>query len=39
MDAKIFTLAVETHVRSANFPVAAKLLGPDEPMPEKAKRP
>jgi uncharacterized protein (DUF169 family) len=39
MDAKEFTKAVETHVRPATFPVAAKLLKPGEPVPEKAKRP
>ena len=39
MDAKTFAHAIETHVRVASFPVAAKLLGPDEPVPEKAKRP
>ena len=39
MDLKTFTREVETHVRPATFPVAAKLLRPDEPVPEKAKRP
>ena len=39
MDAKTFAQAVETHVRPASFPVAAKLLGADEPVPDKAKRP
>jgi uncharacterized protein (DUF169 family) len=39
MDAKEFTKAVETHVRPATFPVAAKFLKPDEPVPEKARRP
>lgn len=39
MDAKAFAKAIEIHVRPATFPVAAKLLGPEEPLPEKAKRP
>ncbi|HEV1993414.1 MAG TPA: DUF169 domain-containing protein [Candidatus Acidoferrum sp.] len=39
MDPKTFTREIETHVRPATFPVAAKLLRPDEPVPEKAKRP
>ncbi len=39
MDAKTFAREVETHVRPATFPVAAKLLGPDDAVPEKAKRP
>ncbi|MGB0034126.1 MAG: DUF169 domain-containing protein [Candidatus Acidiferrales bacterium] len=39
MDAKTFAREIETHVRPATYPVAAKLLGPDEPVPEKAKRP
>src|SRR5712691_7247635 len=39
MDAKTFAREVESHVRPATFPVAAKLLSPDEPLPEKAKRP
>ena len=39
MDAKIFAREIETHIRPASFPVAAKLLGPDDPVPEKARRP
>ena len=39
MDAKTFTREIETHIRPATFPVAAKMLGPDDPVPEKAKRP
>ena len=39
MDAKTFAQEVEKHVRPATYPVAAKLLGPQEPVPEKAKRP
>lgn len=39
MDAKTFTREIETYVRPSTFPVAAKLLAPDEPVPEKAKRP
>ena len=39
MDAKTFAKEIETHIRPASFPVAAKLLRPDEPPPEKAKRP
>ncbi|HYL10095.1 MAG TPA: DUF169 domain-containing protein [Candidatus Acidoferrales bacterium] len=39
MDCKTFTREIETHVRPATFPVAVKLLRPDEPVPEKAKRP
>jgi uncharacterized protein (DUF169 family) len=39
MDAKTFAREIETYVRPATFPVAAKLLAPDEPVPEKAKRP
>jgi uncharacterized protein (DUF169 family) len=39
MDARTFTREVETHVRPATFPVAAKLLGHDDPVPERAKRP
>jgi uncharacterized protein (DUF169 family) len=39
MDAKTFTREIETNVRPASFPVAAKLLRPDEAVPEKAKRP
>jgi uncharacterized protein (DUF169 family) len=39
MDAKTFAREIETHIRPATFPVAAKLLRPDEPVPEKAKRP
>src|SRR5580658_5426950 len=39
MDSKEFTKAVETHVRPASFPVAAKFLKPGEPVPEKARRP
>ena len=31
MDAKTFAREIETHVRPATFPVAAKLLGPEEP--------
>ena len=39
MDSKTFTREIETHIRPATFPVAVKLLRPDEPVPEKAKRP
>jgi len=39
MDVKTFAREVETHIRPATFPVAAKLLGADEPVPDKAKRP
>ncbi len=39
MDSKTFAKEVETYVRPATFPVAAKLFKPDEPVPEKAKRP
>jgi uncharacterized protein (DUF169 family) len=39
MDAKTFAREIETYVRPATFPVAAKLLTPDEAVPEKAKRP
>jgi uncharacterized protein (DUF169 family) len=39
MDAKEFTRAVETYVRPATFPVAAKFLKPGEPVPNKARRP
>lgn len=39
MDAKSFAREIETHVRPASFPVAAKLLAPDVAVPEKAKRP
>jgi uncharacterized protein (DUF169 family) len=39
MDVKSFAREIETHIRPATFPVAAKLLRPDEPVPEKAKRP
>src|SRR5262249_38465901 len=39
MDARIFAREVETHVRPASYPLAAKMLGPEEAVPEKAKRP
>jgi len=39
MDAKTFTREIETYVRPASFPVAAKLLAPSEAAPDKAKRP
>ncbi|HEV2386026.1 MAG TPA: DUF169 domain-containing protein [Candidatus Acidoferrales bacterium] len=39
MDAKTFAKEIDTHVRPATFPVAAKLLAPGQPVPEKAKRP
>ena len=39
MDAKTFAREIETHIRPASFPVAARLLGPDDPVPEKARRP
>lgn len=39
MDAKEFTNAVESYIRPATFPVMAKLLKLEEPLPEKAKRP
>jgi uncharacterized protein (DUF169 family) len=39
MDANTFAREIETHIRPATFPVAAKLLRPDEPVPEKARRP
>ncbi|MBZ5501766.1 MAG: DUF169 domain-containing protein [Acidobacteriia bacterium] len=39
MDTKDFAKAVETFVRPDTFPVAAKLLKPDEPAPERARRP
>lgn len=39
MDTKEFAEAIETYVRPATFPVAAKMLKPDEAVPERAKRP
>jgi uncharacterized protein (DUF169 family) len=39
MDVKTFAREIETHIRPATFPVAAKLLRADEPVPEKARRP
>jgi uncharacterized protein (DUF169 family) len=39
MDANTFAREIETHIRPATFPVAAKLLRPDEAVPEKARRP
>ena len=30
---------IESYVRPATFPVAVRLLAPDEPIPERAKRP
>jgi uncharacterized protein (DUF169 family) len=39
MDTMTFAREIEMHVRPASYPVAAKLLRPDEPVPEKAKRP
>ncbi|HXZ18764.1 MAG TPA: DUF169 domain-containing protein [Candidatus Acidoferrales bacterium] len=39
MDAKSFAREIETHIRPATFPVAVKLLGTSDPLPEKAKRP
>jgi uncharacterized protein (DUF169 family) len=39
MDPKEFAKAIETYVRPATFPVAAKMLKPDEPVPERARRP
>ena len=30
---------IESHVRPATFPVAVRLLGSDEPIPDKARRP
>jgi uncharacterized protein (DUF169 family) len=39
MDARTFAREIETHVRVATFPVAAKLLRAEEPLPEKARRP
>jgi uncharacterized protein (DUF169 family) len=39
MDAKTFAREIETHIRPASFPVAAKLLAPEEAVPEKARRP
>ena len=39
MDAKSFAREIETHIRPATFPVAVKLVGHGEPLPEKAKRP
>ncbi len=39
METKDFAKAIETYIRPATFPVAAKLLKKDEPLPEKAKRP
>jgi len=39
MDAKSFAREIETHIRPATFPVAVKLVGAGEPLPEKAKRP
>jgi uncharacterized protein (DUF169 family) len=39
MDVKMFAREIESHIRPATFPVAAKLLRADEPLPEKAKRP
>ena len=39
MDAKSFAREIETHIRPATFPVAVKLLGEGDPLPEKAKRP
>ncbi len=39
MDAKGFAKEIDSYVRPATFPVAAKLLAPDDAIPEKAKRP
>lgn len=39
MDSKTFTRAIETHIRPATFPVAAKLFTAEEALPEKARRP
>jgi uncharacterized protein (DUF169 family) len=39
MDAKTFAKEIETYVRPSTFPVAARMLKPDEAVPEKAKRP
>jgi uncharacterized protein (DUF169 family) len=39
MDSKTFAREIETHIRPATFPVAAKLFKSGEPLPEKAKRP
>jgi uncharacterized protein (DUF169 family) len=39
MDTMTFAREIETYVRPATYPVAAKLLRPDEAVPEKAKRP
>ena len=39
MDTKTFAKAIETQIRPGSFPVAAKLLTPEEPLPAKAKRP
>jgi len=39
MDNKEFAKAIDTYVRPSTFPVAAKLLKKDEPVPERARRP
>ncbi|MGH9775057.1 MAG: DUF169 domain-containing protein [Candidatus Acidiferrales bacterium] len=39
MDAPAFAKEIDTYIRPASFPVAAKLLGPGEQIPEKARRP
>jgi len=39
MDAKHFAREIDKHIRPSTFPVAVKLVGPNEPLPEKAKRP
>ncbi len=39
MDAKTFAREIETYIRPDTFPVAARLLTPSDPVPEKAKRP
>ena len=38
-DPKAIIEKIEGYVRPATFPVAVRMLGPDEPIPEKAKRP
>jgi len=39
LDLKTAIEKIESHVRPATFPVAVRLLGPNETIPEKAKRP
>jgi uncharacterized protein (DUF169 family) len=39
LDTKSAVERIESHVRPATFPVAVRLLEPDEPIPDKARRP